>query len=382
MEVARPRQRDVRYLTVTSMRRITTVEDLEAIVGAPPQVILMKTTRTLDDGCRSVLASSSIAGFGYRDPDGNPRTTLVGGAPGFARVLSPTRLSLDLAAGDPGPVAGGGVSFVFLLAGVGETLRLNGVVAQRADSTVEVDLQDAYVHCAKCILRSRLWDGAAPNETTAPRLEVPKEGFGPLADAAVSGFLAASPFAVVSSWDDGGASDTSPKGDPPGFLRVLDDRTLAIPNRKGNRRTDTFHNLLSCDQLSLAAAVPGRDDLLHLRGTAFVTDDPALLSTMALGDKPPTTALIVCVEAAEIRANDAIRDSRIWDPATHDPSGAPDMNRVAMQHMVQNKTSGAKASMTRALSKGLAATPPKLLRRALDAGYQKDLKGEGYDTRS
>ncbi len=105
---------------------------------------------------------------------------------------------------------------------------------------------------------------------------------GPLRAPAVAGFLASAPFAFVSSWDAAGSSDTSPRGDAPGFLRALDGETIAIPDRKGNHRTDTFHNLLSCPRVSVAAVVPGREDLLHLRGTAYVTDDAALLSTMAL----------------------------------------------------------------------------------------------------
>jgi hypothetical protein len=162
-------------------------------------------------------------------------------------------------------------------------------------------------------------------------------------------------------------------------MRVLDGRTLAIPNRKGNRRADTFHNLMTCDQLSMAVTVSGRDELLHLQGTAFVTDDADLLATMALREKPPTTALVVAVERAEIAPNAALRSARIWDPAAHAAMPVPDLNQVAAHHLAENKTRGAKASVTRAMTKGLAKSPASLVRRALDLGYRKDLKSEGYD---
>ena len=363
------------------MHKVMTVESLEAIIGTAAQIVLMKETHTLDEGCRSVLANAPIAGLGFRDHDGFPRTTLVGGVPGFARVDSPTRLSFDLPDDHPGPAKRGGVSFVFLLPGIGETLRLNGSVAERSDTTVVVDLQGAYVHCARCILRSRLWEDVG-FDPAAPTVESPirHNGLTPgrLADAAVAGFLASSHFAVVSSWDASGSGDTSPKGDPPGFMRILDSQTLAIPDRRGNKRADTLHNLLTCDQISLAALAAGRDELLHMRGTAYMTDDPALLSTMAMREKPPHLALIVRVERAEIMTNEAVGMSRMWDRSAHvDPTRA-DMNRVAVQHIANNKAPGAKAAMARTLSRGLAASPPELGRRVIDLAYRKELKDEGY----
>lgn len=363
------------------MRKVTTAEGLEAIVGTPRQMVLMKQIDALDDGCRSVLANAPIAGFGFRDNEGIARTTLIGGVLGFARVDSPTRVSFDLRVDQPGPVAGGGVSLVFLLPGIGETLRLNGSVAERSDTSVVIDLEEAFVHCARSILRSGLWDDVRTDLTAARVESLPERDdgtAGPLAGAAVAGFLASSPFVAVSSWDAEGSSDTSPRGDRPGFLRVLDSQTLALPDRRGNQRADTFRNVLACDRISLAAVIPGRDDVLHMSGTAYVTDDPALLSTMAVGEKPPQAALIVRVERADIVANEAVRMSMIWRRSAHiDPSGVPDLMGLAAQHLASNKARGAKASITRALTKGLAAAP-KLMRRAIDLGYRKELEDEGY----
>jgi predicted pyridoxine 5'-phosphate oxidase superfamily flavin-nucleotide-binding protein len=363
------------------MRKVTTVEGLEAIVGTPRQIVLMKQIDALDDGCRSVLANAPVAGFGFCDSEGIARTTLIGGVPGFARVDSPTRISFDLREGQPGPVTGGGVSLVFLLPGVGETLRLNGSVVERSGTSVVIHLEEAFVHCARSILRSGLWDDVRADLTAArveSQLGRDDETAGPLAGAAVAGFLVSSPFAAVSTWNAEGSSDTSPRGDRPGFLRVLDSQTLALPDRRGNQRADTFHNVLACDRISLAAVIPGRDDVLHMSGTAYVTDDPALLSTMAVGEKPPQAALIVRVERADIVANEAVRTSRMWHRSAHiHPGGVPDLMGLATQHLANNKARGVKASLTRALTRGLAASPG-LLRRAIDLGYRKELEDEGY----
>jgi uncharacterized protein len=356
------------------MRKITSVEHLEAVVGKPSQMILMKAVSTLDDGCRKVLTDAPIAAFGFRDSEGRPHTTLVGGVRGFTRMDSAVQISFDLAADQYSPAKNGAVSLVFLLPGIGETLRVNGVVTVQTNSSISIRVQEAFVHCARCVLRSSLWGEVK----TLPSID--NEARGLLSDSSIAGFLAASSFIAVSSWDASGAGDTSPKGDPPGFMRILDSQTLAIPDRKGNRRADTFHNVLTSDLISLVALVPGRNDMLQIIGTAYITDDAALLSTMAVGEKAPTTALIVRVERAELRASQAIQRSKLWDQAAQfDPDQTTDLNILATEHMSNAKTQrGTMAWLMRLLAKGLSRLSPKFFRKIMRSAYRKELKEEGY----
>lgn len=138
-------------------RLLTTVDEVEAVVGRPASMVVLKQLKALDEGCVEVLTRSPIAGFGYRDAEG-AATTFVGGRPGFARVHSPTRISFPV----NGSVADGPGSLVFLLPGVGETLRVNGVA--RAGAEVTFDVEEVYVHCAQAVLRSGLWQPPAPAE--------------------------------------------------------------------------------------------------------------------------------------------------------------------------------------------------------------------------
>lgn len=303
---------------LSALRRLTTEAEVEATVGLPAPVIVLKQISALDEGCRTVLARCPIAAVGYRDADGTSRTTFIGGTPGFARVHSPTRISFSLPGpGDPrGPV-----SFFFLLPGVGEVLRVNGSVAARKGAETTVDIQEAYVHCAQAVLRSRLWQPPVPSEPVAGIT-----GDGPLCRPGVVEFLATAPFLALSTWDDSGGSDTSPRGDRQAVARVLDSRTLVVPDRKGNKRADTLHNLLRDDRLSFAALVPGRSGVLHVRGRGAITDDPALLETMALRGMPPHLALLIDVEHAEVTGNDAVARSRPWAPGAHvDRGTVPDL---------------------------------------------------------
>ncbi|WP_252816285.1 pyridoxamine 5'-phosphate oxidase family protein [Actinoallomurus soli] len=337
----------------------------------------MKQLDRLDDGCSTVIAHSPIAGFGYVDVAGRRQATFIGGAAGFVRVESPARLWVPFRADTPEeqPADGWGISLVFLLPGVGETLRLNGALTAREDTGLTVQVHEAYVHCARSILRSRLWQPAlsSPQPPAAP-----PGGEGPLHQLDVARFLSLSPFLVLSTGDAAGAGDTSPRGDRPGFARALDGRTLVIPDRKGNQRADTFHNLLQDQRIALAALVPGRDEVLHLHGTAQITTDPRLLETMALRGRPPQAALIIDVHDAAVTGSQAVEQARLWDPeADVDHGAVPDLIALATQHAIANPTNVA-GTPPALLMKPLAVFP-RFTRWAMNLGYRTALSKEGYD---
>ncbi|BCY10787.1 2Fe-2S iron-sulfur cluster-binding protein [Actinoplanes sp. L3-i22] len=346
---------------------LTTVAEIEAAVGRPSSLIDLKQIDRLDDGCVTVLANSPIAGFGYLDAHGDRQATFVSGKPA---VHSPRHLSVDVA-----EEITGGVSFVFLLPGVGETLRLNGTAAGRDNGRLRVDVDEAYVHCARCIMRSQLWQPPARAARRAPQDLI---GNGPLDGPGVRDFLAAMPFFVVTSGDAEGGSDTSPRGDRPGFVRILDAETIAIPDRKGNRRADTLRNLLQDDRIALAALRPGRDQILRLRGTATITDDPGLLATMALRGMPPHAALLIRVEAAEVSASPAVAAARLWQVSTHVAGHAvPDLNVLAARHAAANAARAGNRPL-RLLSKALTLLA-RPMSRVLGAELRSQIRKEGYD---
>ncbi|MFN2561041.1 MAG: MSMEG_1061 family FMN-dependent PPOX-type flavoprotein [Jatrophihabitans sp.] len=107
-----------------------------------------------------------------------------------------------------------------------------------------------------------------------------------------------SPFVVVASASASGAMDVSPKGDPPGFVRVLDPKTLAIPDRPGNHRIDTFRNVLDNPQIGLMFVVPNPREVVRVSGTAVVVEYAALLESMPVGGRVPSLAIVVHVQEA------------------------------------------------------------------------------------
>ncbi|MZD07176.1 2Fe-2S iron-sulfur cluster binding domain-containing protein [Streptomyces sp. SID5785] len=355
-----------------AINRLSRVDEVEAIVGRPAAMVMKKQINVLDAGCRNVLAHSPVAAFGFQDADGTVRTTFVGGTPGFARVHSSQRLSFPVAGAS---AATGPVSLFFLLPGVGEVLRVNGTASALKGGDTAVDVSEAYVHCAQAVIRAGLWE---PPET--PDAAEPVSDQGPLAGAGISDFLAASPFLALSTWDTEGGSDTSPRGDRQTVARILNGRTLVLADRKGNRRADTLHNLLHDDRIALAALVPGRSGVLHIHGRAAITDDKALLKTLALRGEPPHLALLIDVEDAEIRSNDAVARARLWNPDTRPGRDkAPDMMAVGSAHLAAGAAQSGRASAW--LIKLITATPgmSRLLRKVADRAYVSGLRKEGYD---
>lgn len=128
-------------------------------------------------------------------------------------------------------------------------------------------------------------------------------------------FVAKSPFLLISSANERGEMDVSPKGDPAGFVRVLDDTTLAIPDRLGNRLGDTFYNVLENPQVGLIFLVPGKGETLRVNGTAQIVVDPKLLESMAVHGKTPAFALVVEVREAFLHCAKCIIRSNLWTPS-------------------------------------------------------------------
>lgn len=142
-----------------------------------------------------------------------------------------------------------------------------------------------------------------------------------------------SPFVVISSASATGTMDVSPKGDPPGFVRVLDPKTLAVPDRPGNHRADTFLNVLQNPEVGLMFVVPKRREVVRVSGTAQVVKDRVLLESMAVNGKVPSLALLVRVREAMFHCGKAMIRSAMWEPDRWGPvDGLPTYGRALVDH--------------------------------------------------
>ena len=147
-------------------------------------------------------------------------------------------------------------------------------------------------------------------------------------------YLALCRFALVASADADWRVDVTPRGGPPGFISVLDERTLAIPDATGNRRLDTFRNVIQTGRAGLLLLLPGRGQTLRVNGRACVSTDASLLADLTAVGKPPRAALVVAVEEVFTHCPKAFVRSGLWDPASWpEPGELPSPAAMLRDHV-------------------------------------------------
>jgi PPOX class probable FMN-dependent enzyme len=141
-------------------------------------------------------------------------------------------------------------------------------------------------------------------------------------------YIDASPFVVVASSGPGGL-DCSPRGDPAGFVRVVDERTLHLPDRRGNNRLDTLRNLVVDPRIGLLFLIPGIGVTLRVNGTAALSTDEELLDRSTMQGKRPTCVVVVTATAVYTQCPKALIRSSLWDPAGHrSPDELPSVGQI------------------------------------------------------
>ena len=148
-------------------------------------------------------------------------------------------------------------------------------------------------------------------------------------------WLAASPFCLMSTSAADGSCDVSPKGDPPGFTLVLDDATIVVPERLGNRRADSFHNILENGHVGFIYFVPGRGDTLRINGRAKLLCDAPFFERLIVNGHRPSLALLVNIDEIFFHCSKAFLRSDLWDPKTWDPTQVP--SRPCIAKTLENK---------------------------------------------
>jgi PPOX class probable FMN-dependent enzyme len=147
-------------------------------------------------------------------------------------------------------------------------------------------------------------------------------------------FIGLSPFLVIGTTRPGTGTDVSPRGDAPGFVQVIDDRTLAIPDRLGNNRVDTMSNLVHEPAVGLIFFIPGIDETLRVNGTGSLSRDPALLQAMAVNGKLPKLAIKVSVREAFLHCGKALKRSKLWhDDYKIAPKSFPSLGRIIVEQV-------------------------------------------------
>nr|WP_055506153.1 pyridoxamine 5'-phosphate oxidase family protein [Nonomuraea pusilla] len=151
-------------------------------------------------------------------------------------------------------------------------------------------------------------------------------------------WLAASPFCLIATSDTDGNCDVSPKGDPAGFVHVIDDTTIAIPDRPGNRRADGFLNILANPHVGLIFLIPGRNETLRINGRARLVREAPFFDELIVKGHRPALALVVEIEQIFFHCAKAFLRSELWKPGTWNPDDLPSHARLVKEIQAVEET--------------------------------------------
>ena len=173
-------------------------------------------------------------------------------------------------------------------------------------------------------------------------------------------FIRRSPFLCLGTQSALGKADVSPRGDAAGFVRVLDEQRLAIPDRPGNNRLDSLSNIISNPSVGLLFIVPGFEETLRVNGQAVLSTEPVLLASMKVHERIPKLAIVVKVQEVFLHCAKAFRRSHLWDPSHHQDRKA----MPSLLKMILDQTTGAPESEAEM--------------RQIDANLETDYKNSMY----
>ena len=315
-------------------RPILSVDALRAVIPAPNSKVRLKILDHLERHSLRMIELSTMTalacGAGPRAPEFVLRTT-----PGVVVALDNKQLRVADVSGElckawalqPGTTRG--IGGLFVVAGIGETLRVNGRARTGGDgASIDIDVDQVFLQCPKAFVRSRLWD---PATWTADAPGTETQTTQRITDG-MRTFIERAPFALIATSNTDGSCDVSPRGDPAGFfVRCLDDKTLLIPDRTGNHLVDSLLNILNHPVATLVVIHPGRAAVLQLRGRARLTADAELLAASAVNDKAPKVGILLDVDEATF-AIDALVGLWSRDQLV-DPKNFPTMGEMILDQV-------------------------------------------------
>ena len=180
-------------------------------------------------------------------------------------------------------------------------------------------------------------------------------------DEASVGILERSPFVLIATSGDDGSLDVSPRGGPAGFVRVLDERHVAIPDLNGNNLIDSLRGVVATGRAGLLVLVPGKDETLRLNGAAWVVTDPSVLDRWDGELRRPTTAIVIRADEVFMHCAKAFRRSNLWDPASWEAlADAPDgLDVLQAQGLVATNVAATREFLVQAYAADLAHDAPE-----------------------
>lgn len=322
-----------------SSHRITSLKHLRQLIPPPSRMLAKRIQSRLDHLCLEFIRQASLV-VATRNPQDVPPISsatsvypLVADGTGISILnnASADKLVFTLPPGKDtwgvttSDSSGGQVSLYFLVTGVGHGLRVNGhyqIEPVHGQLLMTVRVQTAYLHCARAASRGELWQSVP----ASPADSAPQDLAAMLADCR---------YCLLHTSNAEGQSQLSPRGDPAGFLQLLDDGHLFLAERPGNKVAVSLSNILEQPTVAVTGLFPGRPGWLELVGTARICDDPHLLTLCTVAGKRPHLGILLSLDYWAWRPAPALAEASLWTPPSDDLA-KPDVTpfaRALAEHM-------------------------------------------------
>lgn len=296
------------------MSYVTSEAEIREVIGTPPNTVSIKKMSLLEEHSKRYLTMSHLIAITAQNIPN--RIHLVETQQSKLGVVDDTKFTLEVRnlAEIATPIQDEPCGLFVLVAGFEESLRINGKVSITSQgneiSVIEVKIDEHYFHCAKSIKRSQFW--MSMDHTFSMDSPLKEAEF---SDSHIKDFVQKSPFLLLATQNQQGETDLSPRGDPGGFLRVLDGHKVLIPERPGNKIADSLRNIVVNSSMAMILFVPGTKLSLILIGNGNLTNSQAVLKTAEIKNKIPKIGIELTVKKTYFGVNPALADQDLWDKA-------------------------------------------------------------------
>lgn len=310
---------------------------LRLIIKPYPKIMDKRIQTSLDDHCLEFIQHARIIALGFNHDSLGIKVTSLKSAQ--LRIISPTQLKASLASGvtEESWVNQNmdiPYSAYFMIPGLGHGLRVNGLAQVKSELSADVtlDISAAYFQCSRASVRANLW-GKHPSPASREQPIFAEDTANTLTQAGIH-FLSQSSYLLMLTQNKQGQTEISPRGDDGQVATVLDERTLLIAERPGNKVAISLRNIIEHPRLALSFIIPGCYQALHITGEACITKDEVLLNPLAAKGKTPKLGILVIVTEQKIMAMPEFMDDKLWDVNHHiDVKRLTSFPKIMAEHM-------------------------------------------------
>jgi len=297
---------------------ITSEKQLRAIIPTYPKILDKRIRPELDRYCFELIKFSRFIIAAYGDSH-HPMQPL---ASNDVVIVDSKTISIPLNREASMEWDCTYASLYFIVPGVGHGLRVNGKT-QRNEMHLVLQIDSVYLHCARAAARAELWNNSEESSLVkAIQLTSPKE------------FTSASPFLLLKTMNETGETELSPRGDHNGFVHLIDQHRLFIPERPGNKVAVSARNIIKRANVELLMFVPGTDAVMHVHGNATLTTNEQLLDLAVVKNKRPKLGILLEQCHFSIKQCKAIQETQLWLSENHiNPTQLTKFSKALSAHM-------------------------------------------------